>query len=163
MTTEIAPKIYVRLNSSPTRVSGGGRLLAAGIALACLSVLVIGMVLVPSPDGVGTHRAMGLQACQFLARTGVPCPGCGMTTSFAWFARGNIEASLYIQPMGTVLAILCAGAFWGAAYVAVTGKPLYRLAERIPQRYYLWYLPSFAIVAWAWKIWIRVHHYDGWH
>jgi hypothetical protein len=86
-----------------------------------------------------------------------------MTTSFSWFARGNIEASLYIQPMGTVLAILVAATFWCASYVALTARPVYRLALRIPPRYYLWYLPSFAILAWAWKIWIRVHRFDGWH
>jgi hypothetical protein len=151
------------VNQKPDRLTVVGRLLSAAIAAACLAVLIIAAVLVPSPTGVGTHTAMGLQPCQFLARTGLPCPGCGMTTSFSWFARGNIEASLYVQPMGMVLAILCAATFWAAAYVAVSAKPVHRLAERIPPRYYLWYLPSLAIMAWAWKIWLRVHHADGWH
>ena len=158
-----APAIYVRLNQEPDRLAMGGRLLSAAIAAACLAVLITAAVLAPSPSGVGTHTALGLQPCQFLARTGLPCPGCGMTTSFSWFARGNIEASLYVQPMGMVLAILCAATFWAAAYVAVSARPVHRLAQRIPPRYYLWYLPSLAIVAWAWKIWIRVHHVDGWH
>jgi hypothetical protein len=163
MTALNAPEIYVRLSGDGNRVSFGGRLLAVAIAVACLTLLSIAAMLVPSPSGVGTHTALGLQQCQFLARTGLPCPGCGMTTSFSWFARGNIEASFYVQPMGMVLALLVAATFWGALYVACTGRPAYRLAQRIPARYYLWYLPSLAIMAWAWKIWIRVHQLDGWH
>jgi hypothetical protein len=157
------PEIYVRLSRDGDRVSIGGRVLATAIAAGCLGVLITAAVLVPSPTGVGTHTAMGLRPCQFLATTGLPCPGCGMTTSFSWFARGNIEASLYVQPMGTMLALLVAATFWGALYVSLTARPAYRLAQRIPSRYYLMYLPSLAIMAWAWKIWIRVHYFDGWH
>jgi hypothetical protein len=163
MTTLNAPEIYVRVNNDAQRLSFGGRLLAALIGSASLGLLIVAAALVPSSTGVGTHTALGLSQCQWLLRTGLPCPGCGMTTSFSWFARGNIEASLYVQPMGTVLAVLTAATFWGALYAAITGRPAYRLAQRIPARYYLWYLPSFAIVAWAWKIWIRVHYVDGWH
>jgi len=158
-----APPIYLRLNANYPRVAVTGRLVSAGIAAACLVLLLVAASLVPSSSGVGTHMALGLQQCQFLARTGLPCPGCGMTTSFSWFVRGNIEASLYVQPMGCVLALLVGATFWAAIYVAVSGRPAYRLAQRIPPRYYLWYLPSLAIVAWAWKIWIRVHRVDGWH
>jgi hypothetical protein len=86
-----------------------------------------------------------------------------MTTSFSWFARGNIVASLYVQPMGTVLAVLVAATFWGAAYIAISGKPAHGLVQRIPARYYLWYLPAFALAAWGWKMWIHLHGIDGWN
>jgi hypothetical protein len=163
MSSLSAPQIYVRLSRPTDRLPMAARWLAAGIGAACLALMIVSASLKPNPAGVGTHTALGLSQCQFLARWGIPCPGCGMTTSFSWFARGNIEASLYIQPMGTVLALLAAATFWGALYVAISGKPAYRLALRIPSRYYLWYLPSFAIMAWAWKIWIHVHRFDGWH
>jgi hypothetical protein len=163
MISVAAPKIYVRLGGVADRVSTAGRIFAAAIAATCFGVLLTAAIVIPSPTGVGTHTSLGLRPCQFLAMTHLPCPGCGMTTSFAWFARGNLQASIYVQPMGTLLAILTAGVFWGATYVAVTSRPIYRLAQRIPSRYYLIYLPSFAIIAWAWKIWIRVHHADGWH
>ena len=163
MTGATVPKIYVRSSGDAPQVALGARFISGTIAAACLAVLIVAAVLVPSPSGVGTHVALGMAACPFLTNTGVPCPGCGLTTSFSWFARGDIEASLYVQPMGTMLAALVAAAFWGASYIAVTGRPAYRLVERIPPRYYLIYLPSFAIVAWAWKIWIHVHRLDGWH
>ena len=55
------------------RVSVWGRLLAIALAAACLTVLIIAAKLQPSRDGVGSHREMGLQPCQLMERTGVPC------------------------------------------------------------------------------------------
>ena len=50
-----------------------------------------------------------------------------MTTSFAWFVRGNLLASLWVQPMGLALAVIVAMTFWLALYMAVSGKPAWRL------------------------------------
>ena len=85
-----------------------------------------------------------------------------MTTSFAWFVRGNFLASLYVQPMGTVLATICGMTVWAAAYIALTGRPAHRLLSALPARYHLVPLLSFAVLAWAWKIFIHLHRIDGW-
>ena len=145
-----------------TRIPWWGRLIASLVSLGCLSLLVIAARLTPSPDGLGTHQQMHLQECGFLQRTGLPCPSCGMTTSFAWFVRGNIAASLYVQPMGTILAILCGMTVWGAGYVAAVGRPLYRLVAAIPARYHALPLLVLALIAWAWKMFIHLHGIDGW-
>src|SRR5438552_8317037 len=79
-----------------------------------LAVLIMAVRLPPNPDGVGTHQAMGFQKCEFMYRTGLPCPSCGMTTSFAWFVCGNWIASFYVQPMGFVLALLTGAVFWAS-------------------------------------------------
>lgn len=134
-----------------------------GIAVACLIPLVIAAGLQPSAAGFATHTQLGLQECAFLHQTGLPCPSCGMTTSWAWFVRGNVIASLYVQPMGTVLAIITFAAVWIGLYVAITGRPVYRLLRLLPGRYYFVPLLSFAIVAWAWKIYIHLAGADGWH
>jgi hypothetical protein len=136
--------------------------LAAGVAGVCLALLLTATQLTPIPDGLGTHRQMHMQECGFLARTGLPCPSCGMTTSFSWFVRGNILASLYVQPMGTVLAALCGMTVWGAGYVAVSGRPLYRLVAAIPARYHALPLLVLALAAWGWKMFIHVRGIDGW-
>src|SRR5262245_58612129 len=107
------------------------------VALACLGVLVVAALLTPNPTGVGTHTALHYKPCDCLALTGVPCPSCGMTTSFAWFARGNLLASLLVQPMGMVLALLTAAAFWVALYMGLTGIPALNLVSLVPAKYYL--------------------------
>jgi len=124
-------------------------------------VLITAASLTPNRQGFGTHTALGLQPCSFLARTGLPCPACGMTTSFACFVRGHLLNSLYVQPMGTLLAALACCTVWGGLYVALTGRPIYRLLWVIPSRYYVLPLMSWGIVAWAWKIFIHVRGIDG--
>lgn len=159
---DAVPIIYAR-SSQPVLLTLGARIGAMAIALGCLTPLVIAASLRPSPDGYGSHTELGLARCQFLDRTGLPCPSCGMTTSWAWFARGNVEASLYVQPMGTVLAILTACCFWVALYCAATGRPIYHLLGVVPGRYYFVPLLTLAILAWGWKIYIHLTGRDGWH
>ena len=156
-----APAIYS--GPSPAQpLSAAARAIALLISGACLAVLLVAARLNPNPAGESTHTQLGMNACQFLAQTGLPCPSCGMTTSFAWFVRGNLLASLYVQPMGTVLAAMTAIAFWAALYIGLTGKPFARLMRMIPPRYYVVPLLAWALAAWGWKIFIHLHGIDGW-
>jgi hypothetical protein len=85
-----------------------------------------------------------------------------MTTSFAWFARGNLLASIYVQPMGAMLAALAGMAVWGGAYIAITARPAHRLLSSLRPRYHVAPLLVLAVLAWAWKIYIHLHGIDGW-
>ena len=85
-----------------------------------------------------------------------------MTTSFAWFARGNLLASLYVQPAGLVLAVLTTMLFWACLYIALTGSPLHRLLRLGQPAVYLFTLFGVGILAWAWKIFIYLRGIDGW-
>ena len=51
---------------------------------------------------------MGLMPCGFKMSTGLPCISCGMTTSFAYVADGNLAAAFLTQPAGSLLALGCA-------------------------------------------------------
>lgn len=155
------PPIYVPRDESPA-APRSARLLAAGLALGCLALLVTATRLTPDPRGYGSHTGLGLQECQLIRRANLPCPGCGMTTSFAWFVRGNVVASVYVQPMGAALALLAACGVWGGAYVAATGRPAYRVLRVLPDRYYLVPLFALAVLAWGWKILIHANGRDGW-
>jgi uncharacterized protein DUF2752 len=146
-----------------TAVTFWGRILALAISAGCLQMLIIGARLNPDPAGMGTHTQLGLPACSFAAATGLPCPTCGMTTSVSWLARGNLAASFYVQPMGAVIGLIAIAAFWLGIYVAITGRAAYRLILFIPSRYYVFSLLSFWIIAWAWKIFIHLRGFDGWH
>ena len=160
---ESLPIIYTPRRAEPACLGTGGRLLALAAALGCLAVLVVAAYVEPNPAGVGSHASsLGLQPCQFLKTTDLPCPGCGMTTSFAWFARGHIPASLYTQPMGTTLAALAAATVWAGLYVAVTGRPVYRMFRLLPGRYYLIPLLALGVLGWGWKIMLRLNGWDGW-
>ena len=80
------------------------------IALSCVSgvVLTIARVVSPSPNGFGTHQQLGLPPCFFHKLTGIPCPTCGMTTSFAHTIRLHFYEAFITQPFGMLACVLMA-------------------------------------------------------
>lgn len=92
------------------------RLVGLALALPTATVLGIAAWLHPNPAGVGTHRQLGLEGCVVLTLTGVPCPMCGMTTTFALMADGRLLDALANQPFGVVLFLATMGGlvvgFW---------------------------------------------------
>jgi hypothetical protein len=144
------------------RVGVMGRGFALLIGGGCLALLITAAILQPSPTGLGTHTALGLPVCAFQQNFGIPCPSCGMTTSWAWFARGNLAASLWIQPMGTLLALLTAFAVWAGFYIAITGRAAHHLLNYLPGGYILIAFLALTVLAWIWKIDIQLYHMDGW-
>lgn len=80
--------------------------MAAGAA-GLVAVLVTASRLDPDPSGHGTHTQLGLPPCAFRARTGRPCPSCGMTTAFAWAVRGRLDRAIVANPAGGLLAPSC--------------------------------------------------------
>jgi hypothetical protein len=79
-------------------------LLFIGAAL----VLVTAVLLEPDPSGVGTHQQLGLPPCVILSLFGIPCPLCGMTTSFALMADGDLAEAFQTQPFAAVLFLVTA-------------------------------------------------------
>ena len=137
------------------------RVVALGIALACLAVLVTAVALVPHASGIGTHIALGMRPCGFEQRSGLPCATCGMTTSFSHFAKADFLSSAYVQPMGLVLAVLTGITFWASLYVALTARPVHRLLKILPVTRIVFCLLGFAALAWLWKIVLRLNGWDG--
>src|SRR5262245_26391128 len=89
----------------PTRVNARVRLAFAAVALVCGAVLVIARRLPPDPRGLGTHEALGLPQCGFVLVSGLPCPTCGMTSSFSLIMHGRPLAALVAQPAGALLCL----------------------------------------------------------
>lgn len=94
------------------------------LALGLAVVLAVARWLEPDPRGYGTHTQLGLAPCTFALVTGHPCPSCGMTTSFAWFARGRFDRSWRANPAGSVLAPVCVVLIPWLMIGAARGRPL---------------------------------------
>ena len=155
--------MHLSTNHSATGLAAltpGKRIVAALVSTGCLGVLVVAVILKPSPTGITTHGGLGLPPCGWEAATGMPCMTCGMTTSFAWAVRGNLLASLWVQPFGTVLALLCAVVCWAGLYAAVTGRPIHRVLSMLRPRTYFIAVGVLGLGAWAWKA-LHPHPRDG--
>ena len=148
-------------NLGSDRPSGGlirhGRLdrtgwlgLAASIAAA--AVLIIAANLSPSEAGLGTHQRLGLPPCGWIVSMDLPCPTCGMTTSFSHTVRGQWGAAFMVQPMGLVLCIVTAMVLVGGLVIAITGAPLGRLLSTAWNRWWTWGLIIMVVAAWGWKV-----------
>jgi hypothetical protein len=94
-------------------------LAAAGVA----ALLILARKLEPDRRGYGTHTQLGLRPCAYLTVTGRLCPTCGMTTSFAWFARGRLDRSWQANPAGCLYALLCVPAFAWLVTSAIADTP----------------------------------------
>jgi hypothetical protein len=140
------------------RISGTARLASAMCAGGCTAVLGVSRFLTPDPRGFGTHEQLGMLPCASMKLFNIPCPFCGMTTSFSLMAHGNFEAAFWNQPaalmlfLGTVLAIPI------SAYMSASGWSLDVPTKWKVQR--LWLVPAAAILgaAWIYKILALVVH-----
>lgn len=121
------------------------------IALCCAVLLGLAVWLKPSPDGMGTHQALGLPPCGFVYSTGLPCPTCGMTTSFSLTVRGRILSAIIAQPAGFVLCLVAAIIVGYGSSVALRGKAIWINWDRISARLVLC-LAFLILVGWGFKM-----------
>lgn len=101
-----------------------------GIALGLGVVFVIALKLNPytedgQPRRMETHRQMGLPPCTFKHMTGLPCPSCGMTTSFSLLMHGDLVNSLRANAVGTLLALGCLAYIPWSVVSVLRKRPLF--------------------------------------
>jgi hypothetical protein len=121
------------------------------LALVCAAALAMGVLLVPSPTGAGTHRVLGLPECGMLKMTGHPCPTCGVTTSFVLAAHGRLGESLVNQPFGFAVFLLVAGGLGGLVFALVTGRSWYPVFVRVNPVVIILALLGLLLASWAYK------------
>lgn len=56
----------------------------------------------------GGHAVAGPVICPLRLLTGIPCPACGLTTSFTEMAGGNVGAAWSAAPLGPLLFVVAA-------------------------------------------------------
>ncbi len=98
------------------------RVSAVVVAMLPLAALAITSRLQPDSRGLGTHQQLGLPPCSMRVMLGIRCPGCGMTTSWAYFTQGRLRASAETNLAGFLLAWFAIGVAWLAARTALTGS-----------------------------------------
>jgi hypothetical protein len=91
--------------------------------------------------------------CGFKQKYGLPCPGCGMTTSAVAFAGGRIFESFHTQPAAAFLCCVLAVSAFLAFIIAVFGvyfSFLSRFFAEVKIKYVI--LALIIIVAAGWAV-----------
>ena len=124
-----------------------------GLAFGGLAMLIaVGVLTTPAEAGHGTHEQLGLPPCDWIANWGIPCPGCGVTTSVSLFAHGRPWASFVNQPFGFLLALGAAVLPLIAGVGHVRGLDLRARLIRLP---WIGLVIAGAVLftlGWAWKL-----------
>jgi len=115
------------------------------IAVGLVLVFVVAVLLDPYRDGqvwlAETHRQLGLPECNFKRVTGLPCPSCGMTSSFALLMHGDLVNSLRANAAGTFLALACLAYIPWALMCGFLGRRLFIMSfDRLLTRFVVWFL-----------------------
>jgi hypothetical protein len=127
----------------------GRRLVAGLLALLCAMVLAVGAWLTPDERGYGTHTQINDEpSCGYMARTGWPCPACGLTTSISAMMHARVGLALRAQPFGVLLWAALLGVTVGGAVEAVTGRAV---VSRLRPRWW-WLAVAVALLLAGWGI-----------
>ncbi len=110
------------LETPSRKLSPSARCILIAISLVVVAGFAVAGRLEPDPAGLGTHRQLGLEACPTLARTGRPCPTCGMTTAVAQLANGSLDQAWKLQPAAVFIAVSAVGAAIWASLSAWRGQ-----------------------------------------
>ena len=107
--SELSAREVGLASTGPATPAWVTRLVWMAVAIGALSVLLLARWLEPDPRGFGTHEQLGLPPCGFAQLTGLLCPSCGLTTAFAYMARGFLTPALEAHALGPLLfALTCA-------------------------------------------------------
>jgi len=132
--------------ATPTWVT---RLVWMMVALGGLSVLSLARWLVPDPRGFGTHEQLGLPPCGFAQLTGLRCPSCGLTTAFAYMARGLLTPALRAHALGPLLFALTCASVPLAIVASSRAWPISVTLQRLRARAVAVIIAGAALVYWV--------------
>jgi hypothetical protein len=153
LSTELYPEQGTTAQRTNPYLRGGLVVVALGL------VMVFGVACWLKPyDEAGqplrmeTHRQIGLPACTFYTLTGLPCPSCGMTTSFALLMHGDLANSLRANAVGTGLALFWLALIPWSLVCAFQGRLFF---IRSLERALMWAVIVFIallLVRWVWVL-----------
>lgn len=122
-------------------------------SLILLSGFGVALALEPDSRGFGTHEQLGLPPCTVRMISGLPCPSCGMTTSFSHFVQGEFVQAARANFAGLVLAVVCAAQIpW--CWISVRQRRLWKVSR--PETGLIWLLAvlcAAGFLQWAVRLW----------
>lgn len=89
-----------------------------GVAAAGAGILATAWVL----PGLWARGVNPVPPCLFHQVTGLPCPMCGGTRSFAAMAHGDLAAAVHVFPIGPLMFLALLAAVVYCAWAVVTGR-----------------------------------------
>jgi hypothetical protein len=125
------------------------RLLWWSMVGGCLLVLATAAAIEPDARGYGTHTQLGLPPCGFLLLTGSPCPGCGLTTAFAYAIRGHWSLAASANPLGLALFLAVCFCIPLGVTAALRGWSLDAAVERFALNRWALALAGCAVAVWV--------------
>jgi len=124
----------------------------AVVALAGCSVLGIAAWLVPAECGYGTHEQLFTGPCAAILISGMPCPTCGMTTSFSMVMHGRLYDAFIAQPAGMLLCLATMLLVVHGVQVLLTGRTLTVNWHRVGPVRFMLGLGLLILLGWAMKM-----------
>ncbi|MGD0156048.1 MAG: DUF2752 domain-containing protein [Terracidiphilus sp.] len=132
---------------------------AIGLLATAGAVLGVARWLTPATRGYGTHTELGLPPCNFLRLTHLPCPSCGLTTSFAWAIRMDFWQAFLANPFGLLL-------FFGTVALIPVSLVLIwrrisfrRITESAPFTRAVYVATALYFISWIFKL--SIFHFAG--
>ena len=118
-----------------------------------IALLATARWLTPDARGLGTHEQLGLPPCGFYLWYGLPCPSCGMTTSWAWLARGEIFQAVRQHFGGALLGVYSLLLGTWAVISAVRGRWLGGWPSSLTWAVKFSVLTLAILITWIVKLW----------
>lgn len=105
------------------------------IAVVAIAVVCLLGALIVGPMGDEHTQVFGIKVpstCSFKAAMGLPCPGCGMTRSWVWLARGQPSLAMNYNIGGATLLLAIEAAGLLGLIRLITGRQeLLRMSSRM--------------------------------
>ena len=121
-------------------------------ALLGLTVFLVLGFLTPDERGFGTHEKLGLPPCGMMELAGIPCPGCGVTTSVSLAANGRFLDSFVNQPFGFLFALASAAFIVWAIVSHFRGRDLFDTIQNLRMGRWSIGVVLVMLISWVYKI-----------
>lgn len=129
-------------------------------ACGLFGLLGIAAWLSPDPSGMGTHQQLSLPPCAFTVLFDIPCPSCGMTTSWSHLVRGQLISAFQANAGGALLGMLSVGSAPWMLWVSVRGRFPEIPVSDVHMALALLVIIVVTFADWGWRLWWD-HRFDA--